>query len=104
MAAFLSSTQMRELAQEKAIIELDVAGYGLVTVNENVKCEYCGKHGRAEMPHGVVGCIHCTRMDFTKAGADASDTEYFRTLLEAVPQMLAEAKKYYHERYGRRRR
>jgi hypothetical protein len=102
MPAFLSSDQFKELTQRKAIIELDVYGFGIVSVDENVTCEYCGGRGIATMPHGASGCIRCTRMDFTKLQEDAYEAEVYREVLEAVPKMLADAKAKYHRRYGKR--
>lgn len=102
MPAFLSSDQLRDLTGDKAIIELDVAGFGLLTVNENIYCDHCKKPGHVTMPKGVTGCMHCQRV---KADALTDDEiETFQSILGHVPEMLQQAKKYYHERFATTRK
>lgn len=102
MPAFLSSDQLRDLTGDKAIIELDVAGFGLLTVNENIFCDHCRKPGQVTMPKNVTGCMHCQRVKAYMLTDDEIET--FQTVLGHVPEMLRQAKQYYHERFATSRK
>lgn len=100
MPAFLSSDQWNAITGAKPIIELQVQGFGFVTVDENIKCDHCGKAGHVSMPASVNGCMYCEHMDLSRSPLGFDESEEFRTVLRSVPVMLEKAKVSYHNRFA----
>jgi hypothetical protein len=97
--AFLSSDQVNELTAGKAVIELQIYGFGLVTVDRNVPCGHCGKPGHVQLPADVTGCMHCQHMDLSRSVLQYEDAETFRKILVEIPAMVEKAIAHVNDRY-----